>query len=188
MNIIEPIQALIAAGTTHALTLWPEWQFPIVALGDKRVENRTWACPRAFVGKTIALHFGKNIGGRSGREAKAEGCRSIVYMARLAGWTVTQVGPWSLEFRRGTEVRLFDADAITTSAIVCIVKIVSVTPPSPVRPDDPYYIGEYGWRFEVVQALDTPIPCKGAQGLWPLRSLLGEDLGEARAGAAWGTA
>lgn len=184
-SIIEPIQALISRGVTHALTLWPEWQFPIVAL-DKRVENRSWACPRAFIGKPIALHFGKSIGGRPGREAKVEGCRSIVYMARLAGWTVTQVGPFLLEFKRGDAVRLFDADKLTTCAIVCIVRLVSVTPPGPVRTDDPWYVGECGWRFDLIETLTTPIPCKGAQGLWPLRSLLGVDAGEPRAGAAWG--
>lgn len=182
-SIIEPVQALLARGVTHALTLWPEWQFPIVDL-DKRVENRSWACPRSFIGKTIALHFGKNIGGRPGREAKVEGCRSIVHMARLAGWTVKQVGPFLLELKRGDAVRLFDANKITTCAIVCIVKIVSVTQPG--RTDDPWYAGEFGWRFEVVERLTTPIPCKGAQGLWPLRSLLGQDVGEPRAGAAWG--
>lgn len=43
--------------------------------------------------------------------------------------------------------------------------------------------------IDAIQALmlDEPIPCKGAQGLWPLRSLLGQDVGEPRHGAAWGT-
>lgn len=61
-----------------------------------------------------------------------------------------------------------------------------MTLPAPLRVEDPWYIGGYGWRFELVDVLEAPIPCKGAQGLWPLRSLLGHDVGEARAGAAWG--
>jgi len=184
-SIIEPIESLIARGVTHALTLWPEWQFPIVAL-DKRVENRSWACPQAFISKPIALHFGKSIGGRPGREAKVEGCRNIVFMARHAGWTVTQVGPWEIEFKRGGAIHLFDADKIATCAIVCIVKIVAVTRSGTVRREDPWYGGECGWRFDLVETLATPIPCKGAQGLWPLHSLLGVDAGEPRTGAAWG--
>ncbi len=107
MNIVDQIEALLARGATHALTLWPERQFPILNL-DKRVENRTWAPPRSLVG--------------------------------------------------------------------------------PVCAEDPWYVGECGWRFELVDALETPIQCKGAQGLWPLRSLLGHDVGEARAGAVWGYA
>ena len=190
MSIIEPIEALITAGTTHALTLWPEWQFPIMAL-DKRVENRSWAPPHAFLGQTIALHFGKSIGGREGSAAKADGCRAIVYMARLAGWTVAQTGSWLLEFKRGDAAHVFDADKLVTSAIACIVRIVAVTRPQIIDggskpPDDPWYTGECGWRFELDRVLETPIPCSGAQGLWPLKSLLGQDAGAPRAGAAWG--
>lgn len=185
MNIVDQIEALLARGVTHALTLWPEWQFPILNL-DKRVENRTWAPPRSLVGATIALHSGKNVGGRPGRQAKIEGCQAIVAMARTAGWRVTQVGAWSIEFKRGSVVHLFDADRLTTCAIVGLVRVLSVTLPAPLRVEDPWYIGGYGWRFELVDVLEAPIPCKGAQGLWPLRSLLGHDVGEARAGAAWG--
>jgi hypothetical protein len=91
-----------------------------------------------------------------------------------------------VELTRGDRTVLFDADALLRGAIDTIVRFTSVTRPGPLDPDDPYYVGEYGWRFEVVEKLSTPIPCKGAQGLWPLRSLLGVDAGEPRAGAAWG--
>lgn len=187
MNIVDQIEALLARGVTHALTLWPEWQFPILNL-DKRVENRTWAPPRSLVGATIALHFGKHIGGRPGRQARLDGCRDIVAVARRAGWVVASTGAWSLEFKRGNATHLFDADKLRTSAIACLVRVLSVTPPGPVCAEDPWYVGKCGWRFELVDALETPIQCKGAQGLWPLRSLLGHDVGEARAGAVWGYA
>jgi len=32
--------------------------------------------------------------------------------------------------------------------------------------DDPWFIGPFGWLLADVVALDRPVPCRGAQGLW----------------------
>lgn len=195
MNIIELVEKLIAAGVESALTIWPEWQFPIRDLpshpdptkGDKGVENRTWPPPAKLHGKLFALHWGAHIGGSKSADDRLIGCRSMLHMVKGAGWAVKQtLGPWSLELERHGVTRIFDADVLLRGAIDCIVRLVGVTKPSPVSADDHYYIGEYGWRFDIVQRLETPIPCKGAQGLWPLRSLLGQDVGRPQAGRAWG--
>lgn len=94
-----------------------------------------------------------------------------------------------MELTRGDQTVVFDAAKLVTGAIGCIVRIESVTRPRDLGPDDaqkdPYYEGECGWRFAVVEKLAEPIPCKGAQGLWPLASLLGKDMGTPQAGRAW---
>ena len=32
--------------------------------------------------------------------------------------------------------------------------------------DSPWFSGPFGWLLDDVVALDTPVPCKGKQGLW----------------------
>jgi hypothetical protein len=193
VNIIDSIERLIAQGVESALTLWPEWQFPILDLpsrspsprGDKDVENRSWAPPARLIGRRIALHWGAHVGGRKGAGARREGCLAMLSMARRAGWALDSLGYWQVKLKRDSHVVTFDADALVLGALGCIVEITSVTRPSPLSDDDPYYCGECGWRFDIVERLTTPIPCKGAQGLWPLRSLLGTDVGPAQAGRVW---
>ena len=34
--------------------------------------------------------------------------------------------------------------------------------------DDPWFCGPVGWRLRDVRGLPTPVPCRGAQGLWTL--------------------
>jgi hypothetical protein len=33
---------------------------------------------------------------------------------------------------------------------------------------DPWFTGPYGWTLDDVVALPAPVPCRGAQGLWPV--------------------
>lgn len=185
MNIIDPIKALLAEGIEAALTLWPEWQLPIEVLGDKGVENRSWPIPAKYVGRCIAFHWGAHVGGSKSKNDKRYGTISVLRTAMHAGWKLQCTGQWTAELEKGGRRVSFDADKLTLGAIGSIVRITGLTKPGPVRPDDPYYAGEYGWRFELVRKLETPIPCKGAQGLWPLRSLLGEECGRPQAGKAW---
>jgi hypothetical protein len=32
--------------------------------------------------------------------------------------------------------------------------------------DDPWFVGPYGWVFDDVRKLESPIACRGFQGLW----------------------
>ena len=45
------------------LTVWPEWSWAFTIMG-KDVENRTWRPGEHMIGKSIALHAGKRVGGR----------------------------------------------------------------------------------------------------------------------------
>lgn len=158
---------------SRALTLWPEWAWAIHNL-DKRIENRDWAIP---TGEWFALHAGKAVGGRQGAPAEMEGIEGLGYMAERAGWSLSFTGAvgksWSIVFRRDNEstvahdprCEMERANPIRTSAIVGLFRVT--------RNDQPGRGDLEGWRVPdaVGNVLDyrpltSPVPCKGAQGLW----------------------
>ena len=164
-----------ATGIVHALTLWPEWVWPIAHL-DKRCENRGWKLPDSMLGKRIAIHAGAAIGGRKGLPARREGIRSMLDTARGAGWALT-VETGALKLTKGSALiiaplpmhsALREDLPIVTSAIVCTAVLASCTEPHEPAPDDGWYMGEYGFRLADVQVLPEPIACAGAQGFWRL--------------------
>lgn len=137
-----------------ALTLWPEWAWAIHHL-DKRVENRGWPIPG---GSWYALHAGKNVGGRAGVMPRVDGLFMLDEMARRAGWG--RIG--SHYMRDGGPVVDCETRPIQTSAIVGLFRVTAHLRSS----RDPWHVpGQIGNRFEYVP-LATPVPCKGAQGLW----------------------
>lgn len=157
----------------RALTLWPEWAWAIHNL-DKRVENRGWPIP---LGEWFALHAGKAIGGRQGALAEMEGIEGLGEMAERAGWWLSSAGhvgqSWSITFRRDhastvahdPRCEMEHANPIRTSAILGLFRVT--------RHDGPGRGDLGGWRVPDAvgnvleyQPLTTPIPCKGAQGLW----------------------
>ena len=155
-----------ASGIEYAITLWPEWTWPICQL-DKRVENRGWRLSSHMVGQRIAIHAGAHIGGRKGEPATMEGINRVIVIARGAGWTVTQDRTGTLVFSNGVSVRSLTKADIHCSAIVCTAVLASCTPPSEPKDGDGWYMGEYGFRLADVQVIE-PIACAGAQGLWRL--------------------
>jgi hypothetical protein len=64
--------------------------------------------------------------------------------------------------------------SIPQSAIVAVCRVVDYVheddhPDQGQRTallDDPWFSGPYGWVLSDVQKLATPVPCRGAQGLW----------------------
>lgn len=44
--------------------------------------------------------------------------------------------------------------------------------------DSPWFAGPVGWVFSAARKLDTPVPCKGAQGLWHLPQPIAESVRE----------
>src|SRR5215204_6057920 len=69
-------------------------------------------------------------------------------------------------FPRG--IRVPDLDTLDYSAICGVARVVDIVTKSRSkwfwRPDDDST--NYGWVLADVTALKTPIPCKGALGLW----------------------
>lgn len=124
----------------RGLTLWRPWAWSIVH-GSKRVENRPWAPPRSIMGQYIALHAGKHW--------DYDGAAKIA-----------QAHP---EMPRTSDLHPL--------GIVGVARVVDVA--TSAIDDLPmeqwhWYFGPYGWVLEDVIALPKPVPCRGAQGLWPL--------------------
>lgn len=143
-----------------ALTLWPEWAWAIDRL-DKRVENRDWALP---VGEWIALHAGKNIGGRPGRVAEEEGRVALAHMAGRAGWDAL-IASDGLTLGGGDRFVDLDKADIVTSAILGAFRVIAADAPNTGDLDGWRVPDAYGNRFEY-RPLARSVPCKGAQGLW----------------------
>jgi hypothetical protein len=167
-NVVKP------STPDNALTLWPEWAWAIHNL-DKRVENRGWKIP---LGRWFALHAGGHIGGRPGGAAEEAGMYDLIRMAAWAGWGPglfgVTAGSWSLQFRHqggvGTTAhdprcKMASANPVRTSAILGVFRVTEHQPPEASGPWKAR--GQIGNVFEYVP-LATPVPCKGAQGLWTI--------------------
>lgn len=145
-------------------------RLPIAHFG-KDIENRTWEPPRHLVGSWLAIHAGAHIGGRKGETALLEGLSDLRELAEniedeRGGNRVGGGLPYYSEL----------VGEITKSAIVAVAKVAGSIHGEAAG----WYIGpetldasgkvvkNYGWQLANIIALPTPVPCKGAQGLWPL--------------------
>lgn len=133
-----------------ALTLKHPWAFAVAHLG-KDVENRTWAPPRALHGEFFAIHGGALPTGR----ALLELCECVAYgfkyhhEAEIAAY----------HERTGLDVKVSDT---LTPGLVAVARLAGVVRAS----DSPWFYGPIGWRLADVFTLPSPVPCRGAQGLW----------------------
>mgnify|MGYP003522317705 CR=1 FL=1 len=141
-----------------ALTLWPEWAWAICHLG-KNVENRSLVIPPGL----YCLHAGARFCGEYTKDKyKGEALLSVWNTAHKQRLTVDQANTLS-----ALESVLPD---IPTSSIVGIIKVTGHTNyqhralwDSPMGWAAP---GQIANHIELVSVLPTPIPCKGALGLW----------------------
>lgn len=130
----------------RALTLHQPWAWAI-AHADKRIENRTWYPPSELLGREIAIHAGKRFD-----EAGA-------------AWMTSGMGS-------GCEDRLPVPEVADTvfGAVVAVARLYAATERRPDESDPRrrWWAGPVGWLLQDVVALPTPVPCRGAQGLWIL--------------------
>lgn len=135
-----------------ALTLKHPWPWAIAILG-KRIENRTWhPGSRLRVGGWFAIHGGKWPSSASELEDLHFRAASLAndYRDRLPG------GDASL------------LDVMAFSGVSAVAKFGGVVLPGSALSSDPWFEGPVGWLMTEVVALPEPVPCRGAQGLWPL--------------------
>ncbi len=52
------------------------------------------------------------------------------------------------------------------TGIVGVVEFGQSIGPRDPEAADPWFVGPVGWHIRDVLALPSPIPCRGAQGLW----------------------
>lgn len=137
-----------------AVTLRHPWPLAFTAFG-KDIENRHWSPNRLRVGDRIALHAGKApaVGERL-RAADADYWSEIrEALAWMRRQGVDFGGPVTAEMiiRQSSAVFMvarYDGEAQTSGSR--------------------WFAGPIGWRLEDRVELATPVPCRGAQGLWQL--------------------
>ena len=136
---------------SRALTVVQPWAHAIVHLG-KDIENRSWKPPEALIGKRFAIHAGCSLRTADLEDLQDEGytfptapvLRAIIATVRLAGW-VCDKG------QRSQNLTVEQARVALRSRW--------------------YVPGEIGWMLADVDALPSPVTCKGALGLWSLSRL-----------------
>ena len=140
-----------------AITLSPEWAWAYSYLG-KRVENRTWRSDKVL-DRWIAIHGGKYIGGATHSEEaiRDEHQHAIAKMldtARAAGAEVVSVSAREI--------------LVHGRGLVALAKVERFL----YGEQRGWYMGrpQIGWYTPQVVVLDAPVPCRGAQGLWPVQA------------------
>lgn len=122
-----------------ALTLRQPWPYAVCYLG-KDIENRTWE-PSLEVGDYLAIHGGKKPTGGWALEEAILDQQYICDLADISGFPEN----WALEGI--VAVAKFGGLDVGTSSVWTVK-------------------GQHHWKLEDVKVLSTPVPCKGAQGLW----------------------
>jgi hypothetical protein len=128
-----------------AITLRHPWPWAVCRLG-KRIENRHWRPHGLPIGEWSAIHGGappKNLDGLDDVRCEARGLISRF------GHQLTP--PLTLR------------DAILPG-IVAVYRFGGVLTES----DDPWFEGPIGWKLDDLIVLPEAVPCRGAQGLWPV--------------------
>lgn len=142
----------MGAPIIRGLTLWRPWAAAIVH-GPKRVENRPWFPPLSLLdcGLWIAVHAGKRWdpgGARFIAETWQECPAALDHDDEETGWP----------------------PAFVAQGIVGVARVAGVEGAGGRygQPTDPWAVGPWCWHLADVRVLPTPIPCRGAQGLWTL--------------------
>jgi len=150
-----------------AITLHRPWPFAIFHLPSgirKDVENRSWKPPFSVLGERIAIHAGKVFDD----DANA----SIAHVID-ASWRLVSNNPslnWWLN--PVNEARRSEQGIIGTVIVDGWVHPEDWAYGGITRGEatlasmSRWFTGPYGWVLRDPVALPTPIPCRGAQGLW----------------------
>jgi uncharacterized protein YeaO (DUF488 family) len=162
-------------GGLGALSLYPEWAWAVAYLG-KDIENRDWQRHSLF-NRWLAIHGGKSIGGKpitkksgalSDGHAEALDCmiRTAAGAGALSGFgrlaheylDYTADNPEVLE-RVGRRILAQGCGIVALARVGLCVE----------RSDSRWFFGPYGFELQEVAVLSKPVPCSGAQGLWPVQ-------------------
>lgn len=137
-----------------ALSLWQPWA-SLIAIGAKRIETRSWD---TLYRGPVAIHAAKKWDKR------------LMEIARSFAFDTT-LRPKSLAVDRSGVTALPFGCIVATGRLVRVERITF----GYVRHLDPleaefgdYTPGRFAFHFEDVRALQTPIPYRGAQGLFEL--------------------
>lgn len=135
-----------------ALSLWQPWA-SLIAWGEKSIETRGWST--AYRGP-LAIHAAKRKPTQS----------DIVNMKKT--------------FFRVAAGRITKLEDLPRGAVLCIVQLEDCIPTRASLTDtmlsmrlsqQEFVFGNYlperfGWKLTLLEVFDTPVPAKGAQGMW----------------------
>ena len=142
----------------RALSIKQPWLYAIMHLG-KQIENRDWRPPDWIIGERIALHA----------SARPDTLTAIASCQKIAGVML----PKNIPMGR----------ILATAVIVGFVGIDGSGVTNEERRsevlDDKWFFGDYGWMLDDVRILETPVPYKGALGLWRCPDINAAALGVA---------
>lgn len=141
--------------TLHGVTLHRPWSWAI-AHNTKRVENRAWE-PTIAVGSYLAIHAGKTW--------DEDGSITIALLTRCMP-TDEHDHPTGIV------------------AVARLARVIDCSREDVPESQEPWTVGPYAWLLDNVLALDEPVQCSGARGLWPIEGALLERVRRAWARAA----
>lgn len=139
----------------HALTLYNPHAV-LMALGEKRIETRSWPCPAWLIGKPLAIHAAKNSPSEYRDLCLRPVFREPLIRAGYLGFSELPAGKVVAVVR---VVARFRTDDIRDWATV-------VPMPEQEWAFGDYADGRYGWLTELLHRFEEPIPAVGRQGLW----------------------
>lgn len=157
----------------NAITVKPQWAYAFIHLG-KRVENRSFF-PESLLGRMIALHAGKHVGGSPSQPATFRGFRDLSVCMTREGYLASPV--WMKgsepflayvdkdEVEIAKSARIVMADDCPASVVFAVARIGVAHQD---ERDGWWLDTEYQWKLDRYWALKKPVPCKGQQGVWKL--------------------
>jgi hypothetical protein len=151
------------------ITLTQPWA-TLVAIGAKRIETRSW---KTDYRGPLAIHAAKGY-----PKDAARLCIEEPFLSALKKAGLMQYGVWhpsNNELPLGAIVatcELIGCGLITSAKTFVSVRpqprynCVGIPPEEPEFSFGDYAPGRYAWILANVKMLETPIPAKGALGLW----------------------
>lgn len=131
----------------RALSLWQP-HASLVALAEKQYETRSWQI--AYRG-WLAIHAAKAT------DTLAL-CREEPFRAAFA------------------KHKIYSAATLPLGAVLCIAELIDIFPVEQIQGSlstqevafGNYNAGRFAWQLKVIHVFETPLPCKGLQGVWAL--------------------
>ncbi|MHB8596723.1 MAG: ASCH domain-containing protein [Ktedonobacteraceae bacterium] len=147
------LATLLQRDTVKTLSMTDPWG-TLVALGTKRIETRSWPTP--YRGP-LAIHIAKTLPPQA-----AACCDTLPFSQAL------EAGGYRWQPERGHNAWGLPLGQIV--AIVWLDEVQRITPTfqvvEPERSFGLFVPGRYAWRFSQVYRLTTPLPARGALGVW----------------------
>lgn len=138
-----------SAQTVYALSLWEPWAI-LIPLGEKKWETRHWKPPEHMIGCLFVIHAAKR-------------------------WTADERRyAYTAPFQEALRRHGYRPDHLPLGAAVGTARLLRYIPTEDytlyVPPSD-YPFGNYGperyaWEYGEPELFETPIPCRGYQGIW----------------------